>query len=288
MTPGLWGILTAMSWGMADFVTRFTGRAVGHMNALLGMLIVTSISLTLWVWLSGAPLSWEVSGLWLLVLAGVGTLVGTLTLYQSLTRGPVTIVAPIVSGYPALVVAIALVLGARLSAWQWLFFLLTMAGVTVVARSADQFEEQGVYARRELRVTVMIALSSALFFAVAISAGQHAAPIYGALQTVWVPRLVAVVGLIPLFLLTGHRPAVPVRWWPPLAFQGLLDAGGYLALFSGSTGAGGEIAAVTASGYAIVTVLLARIFLREAIGLAQWIGICMVGGGVIALSLHVA
>lgn len=285
MTPGLWGLLTAMCWGTADFVTRFTGRAVGHMNALLGMLVVTSISLTLWVWLTGAPLSWEVSGLWLLGLTGVGTLLGTLLLYQSLTRGPITIVAPIVSGYPALVVAIALVLGARLSAAQWAFFLLTMAGVTIVARSAGRFEEPGVYDRRELRVTVMIALASAVFFAVAISAGQHAAPIYGSLQTVWVPRLVAVVGLIPLFLLTGDRPAVPVRWWPPLALQGVLDAGGYLALFSGSTGPGGEIAAVTASGYAIVTVLLARMILREAISFAQWIGIFMVAGGVIALSL---
>lgn len=153
--------------------------------------------------------------MWLLGLAGVGTLLGTLLLYQSLTRGPVTIVAPIVSGYPALVVAIALVLGARLSAAQWVFFLLTMAGVTIVARSAGRFEEPGVYDRRELRATAMIALASALVFAVAISTGQHATPIYGSLQTVWVPRLVALVGLVPLFLLTGHRPAVPVRWWPP-------------------------------------------------------------------------
>jgi uncharacterized membrane protein len=65
----------------------------------------------------------------------------------------------------------------------------------------------------------------------------------------------------------------------------VLDAGGYLALFSGSTGAGGEIATVTASGHAIVTVLLACVILREAIGFAQWIGICVVAGGVIALSL---
>jgi len=184
-----------------------------------------------------------------------------------------------------LVVAIALVLGVRLSAVQWVFFLLTMAGVIVVARSAGRFEEPGVHDRRELRATVAIALGAALAFALAISAGQHAVPIYGSLQTVWVPRLVALVGLVPLFLLTGHRPAVPVRWWPPLAIQGMLDAGGYLALFSGSTGPGSEIAAVTASGYAIVTVLLARTILHETMGAAQWIGIATVVGGVVALSL---
>ncbi len=285
MTPGLWGGLTALSWGTADFVTRFTGRAVGHMNSLLGMLTVTSFVLTMWVWLSGSSLTWDPSGLWLLALAGVGTLLGTMLLYQSLTRGPVTIVAPIVSGYPALVVAIALVLGARLTAVQWGFFLLTMAGVVVVARSAGAFEEPGVYHRRELRLTLLVAVGSAVLFAIAISAWQHAVPIYGSLQAVWVPRLVALVGLVPLFLVTRTRPAIPVRWWPPLAVQGLLDAGGYLALFAGSTGRGSEIAAVTASGYAIVTVILARTFLREAISLIQWAGIAMVATGVLALSL---
>jgi len=25
MTPGLWGVVTAFSWGTADFVARFTG-----------------------------------------------------------------------------------------------------------------------------------------------------------------------------------------------------------------------------------------------------------------------
>lgn len=284
VTPGMWGIIAALCWGLADFVTRFTGRAVGHVNALFGMLLVTSCVLTAWAWISPSHLRWDESGLWLLGVAGAGTLVATLFLYQGLARGPVTIVAPIVAAYPALVVVLAVLRGAQLTAVQWVLILATMVGAAVVARSAGAFEAPGVHDRRELRLTVLIAAGSAVLFAVAISAGQSAAPIYGSMQTVWLPRLLALAGTIPLYLLTRDRPRLPVKWWPALSLQGALDAGGYLAIFRGSMGTGGEIAAVTASGYAIVTVLLARTFLSEAIGLHQWFGIILVTGGVVALA----
>lgn len=284
MTPGLWGVLSALCWGHADFVARFTGRAVGQIAALLGMLAVSSAALTAWVLASRAPLSWEGSGLWLLLLTGVGTLVGTLFLYVGLARGPVSIVAPIVAAYPALVVAIAVLQGARLGLPQWLFFFVTLLGIVTVGWSAGSHEEAGGFERRHLRVTIFIALASAATFAVGLSAGQHAAPLYGSLQTVWVARLVALAGILPVLLWKGNRRPVALVWWPFLTLQGLLDAGGYLALFQGSTGPGAEMAAITASGYAVVTVLLARVFLREVIGHLQWAGIGMVFLGVAVLA----
>jgi drug/metabolite transporter (DMT)-like permease len=174
--------------------------------------------------------------------------------------------------------------GVRLTPFQWLFFLVTMIGIVTVGRSAGRFEGKGGYARRELHITMLFALGSAVAFAVGLSAGQHAAPTFGSLQTVWISRLVAVVGIMPLLFLRRPRQRIPARWWPPLAAQGLLDAGGYLALFQGSMGPGAEIAAITASGYAVVTVLLARFILREAVGILQWGGIGLVFVGAAALS----
>jgi hypothetical protein len=48
-----------------------------------------------------------------------------------------------------------------------------------------------------LRRTVMIALGSALAFALGLMAAQQAVPIYGELQTLWLTRLIslAVEGL---------------------------------------------------------------------------------------------
>src|SRR5688500_1595646 len=109
----LWGLTTALCWGSADFIARFTGRALGHQVALFGMLSVGAVIMTLMVWIAGVPLVWTADGWWLIVLTGVGVMMATLLLYWGLVRGPVTVVAPIVGSYPAFNVALALSLGAR-------------------------------------------------------------------------------------------------------------------------------------------------------------------------------
>ena len=63
MSPVLWGTLTALGWGSTDFAARFSSRALGHANSLLGMLLVGSVVLTLWVAFAGTPLVWTWSGL---------------------------------------------------------------------------------------------------------------------------------------------------------------------------------------------------------------------------------
>ena len=42
MNAVLGGILAALAWGSADFIARFTGAAVGHVNALFGMLVASA------------------------------------------------------------------------------------------------------------------------------------------------------------------------------------------------------------------------------------------------------
>ncbi|WP_119462411.1 DMT family transporter [Rhodospirillaceae bacterium SYSU D60014] len=285
MTPGLWGGVTALSWGTADFVARFSGRAVGHQSALFGMLLVGSAVLSLWVWLAEVPLHWAPAGLWLLGAAGMTTMLATLLLYQGLARGPLSVVSPIVGSYPALVVAFAVLAGARPDAVQWAAMAATLVGIIIVARSTGHFEEAGVASRGDLRKTVVIALGSAVAFAVAVSTAQLAVPIYGNLQTLWVTRVISLLSLLVLFLAQRAAPTVPLPWWPVLAAQGLLDAGGYLALYEGSYGEGAEIAAVTASTFGAVTAVLARLILREPIRAAQWIGIAVIFCGVAVLSI---
>ncbi len=284
MNPALWGLCTAFEWGGGDFIARFTGRGVGHANALLGMLLVGSLLLSGWVLLSDVALVWQLSASWLLAVGGLGVMVGTLLLYRALAEGPVSIVSPIIASYPAGVVAIAVALGARPSLVQWLAMAGVMAGVIVVARSTGHFELVHGYPAAGLRRTVTISAVSMAAFAVGVSAGQAAVPIYGELQTIWLTRLVSLVALVALLAARRQRVRLPRRWWPLLATQGLLDGGGYLTLFAGSAGADAEIAAVTASGFGAVTVLLARVVLRETMTWAQWGGIGLVFGCIALLS----
>ena len=314
MTPGLWGALSAVSWGTCDFLARFTGRAAGYVNALLGMLFASSLFLSLWIVLSGADLVWASSSVVLLVFAGVCSLIGYLFLYWAFTRGPVSVAAPIAGSYPALVVLIAVVMGSRPSALQWAGTAIILTGVVIVARGgvetagaeggaasppgalqARAQDAPGAAQAFALRIvpakrgTVIAAALSALAWAFMISATQEVAPTVGSLETIWLPRVVA-LGLLAATLglrwARGRpRPTVPGRWWPVIAVQAGLDVAGYYTLYTAATGPNPEIAAMASSAYYVITVLLGRIVLKERISLLQVGGIALVFGGVVLLSM---
>ncbi len=278
--------MTALGWGGADFIARFTGQALGHRLALFAMLTVGSLLLGLFVWLAGLPLAWRQEGLWLLLLTGVGIMLATLLLYWGLARGPVTVVSPIVGSYPALNVLLALVLGIRPAALEWAAMLGVMLGVVIVARAAGSFERSGDYSRDELRKSIAISLGSAVWFAIAIAAAQQASLIFGVLQTVLYARWISRASLALLLLWRREAPRIPHRWWPLLALQGLMDSLGYITLLYGSGSDDAVIAVVVSSGFGAVTVILARLFLREAMTWPQWGGIVLIVAGVATLSAH--
>lgn len=284
MTPALWGLMTALGWGGADFIARFTGRAMGHGRALLAVLLVGSLAMPLVFWFSGAPLVTDLSALWLLGLAALGVTLATFLLYWALARGPVSIVSPIAASYPALNVIFAFALGVRPGLLQWAAFVVVIAGVVLVARAAGSFQNETDHTPTALRRTIAIALATSLCFAVAVAAIQAAAAVYGELQTVLVSRwvgLAAVAGCLAL----GRRPmALPLRLWPLIVLQGLLDASAYVTLVVVNQGEGGVIAIVVGSTFSAITVILARIFLREAMTRGQWLGLALVICGVAALA----
>jgi drug/metabolite transporter (DMT)-like permease len=322
LTPGIWGAFSAASWGLSDFFARLTGRAAGYLDALLGVLFLGTAFLSLWLVLARISLVWTASSAGLLVFAGVCSLIGYVTLYWSFTRGPVSVAAPIAGSYPALVVIIAVVLGSRPTALQWLGAAVTFIGVVIVARGG--VEAASPLADVEMPVpaatpaapashsrpaaasmsgpsgpvwarlipsgghTVAAAFVSSLSWAAMISATQRVAPVVGNVQTIWLPRLVAFV-LLSLFVaascLRGRaRPSIPGRWWPVIAAQAGLDVVGYYTLYAAATGPNPEIAAMASSAYYVVTVVFGRIFLKERIGLVQAGGIALVLGGVVLLS----
>ena len=284
MTPAIWGLLAAVSWGSADFIGGLASRAIGHRSVLLAMLGVGALVLGAVIWLGGLPLVWHADGLWLILVSGIGVMVATLWLYQALARGPITVVAPIVGTYPAFNVAFAVALGARPSLIAWAAMVAVLGGVVLVARSAKVVTDPTTDPPGRLRGTVLISLGAALGFAITVAAAQEAALIYGELQTVWLGRCVGVLACAAVFLVLRQRPHLPMRWLPYLAAQGLLDAGAYVALLAGSDGPRATIAVVIASAFSAVTILLARVFLREAMNRAQWLGIATIIAGVMVLS----
>jgi len=284
MTPAIWGMLAAFSWGSADFIGGLASRAAGHRSVLLGMFGVGAVVLGAIVWLGGLPLVWDGGSAWLLVVSGVGMMAATLWLYQALARGPMSVVAPIAGAYPVFNVTFAVALGARPSLVAWAAMAAVLGGVVLVARSAKAVTDPVNYPSSHLRRTVALSLGAALGFAVTVVAAQEAALVYGELQTVWLSRSIGVIACAALLLVVRERPSLPLRWWPYIAAQGLLDVGAYVALLVGSDGPRATLAVVIASAFSAVTILLARVFLREAMSRNQWLGIAAIIAGVMVLS----
>lgn len=284
MIAGLYGLLAALAWGGADFIARFTGRAIGPQQALLGMLSVGAILITLLILLLDIPLIFVISGWWLLLLAGIGTMLSTLLLYWGLARGPVTIVAPIVGSFPIFNIILSVLLGSRLKNMQWIACFAVLIGIWMVARAATQFATQPSYNQQQLRKTICIALASSLGFGITVAATQAASPIYGELQTVCIARWISLLSLVLIFLYKKQIPKIQLSYWPLIGLQGFMDTGAFVALAWSAQAEHAEIAAVTSSSFSIVTVLLARYFLKEKMSLVQWGGVLIILIGVILLS----
>ena len=288
MNQAIWGILSALSLGTADFLARYSSRAVGADRALFGVFIVSCVVLSGYMALDGRAVPTDLGRIWLPVLFGALTTFAMLLLYQALALGPITLAAPIVAAHPALVVVFAVVLGSRPDIVQWLAIAATMAGAVIVARYADTTSESHERTAPAIPAsrTIVVASGACVAYAGMVIAGQHAVPVYGDLETIWIGRFVSLLTLLALLLVRGRSPSVPVRLWLLLGIQGTLDAAGFLFLLKGSDGAFAEIAAVVSACFGAVTILLALVILKERMTVQQWFGVLVIFAGVAALSSH--
>ena len=282
----LFGVGAAGSWGVGDFTARFLGRTVGVPAGLFGMMLVGSLAVGLYIVVSGETLVLELSGLWLLALTGVATMLATFMLFEALTRGPVSLGSPIVASYPAFAVPITVIFGARPEIIHWGAMAATIGGIWLVALAVSRIEggDKPEYAPAVVRRAVLMALGSALFFAIALLAADEAIERYGLPLTLLSGRIVGAIALGAGFLVLRRVPHMPLRGWPLIVLIALVDTLGYVFVYAGLAMENGEFAIVTSSAYTVVTILLARIFLREPVVPLQWLGVAIVIAGIGTLS----
>lgn len=281
-SAAVWGAGCAVSWGLTDFIARFAGRSVGVLAATCAMMTVGAVLIAGAMAAADVPFDWRLDGMHWLFAIGAGTVVGSILFFHAITHGPVTIASPVVACYPAIAVPISVALGARPALLHWGAMVAVMAGVWLVARSApkDRTATLAEYAPAVVRRTILYAFIAAATFAASLTAADRAIEVYGAWQTVLVVRLIGAVALW-IILIASRAPArFPPRAWPILAAFGLFDTMGHLLLYTGLGLPNGEHAIVASVGYTVVTVVLARTFLREPVSLLQWGGVGMVVGGV--------
>lgn len=284
MIGALLGIGAALTWGTADFIARFTSRDIGPGRSLFGAMLLGAVLLTVGLPLSPDRLTPGPAALLLSIAGGTLNMSGLLILYAALARGPVTVVAPVIASHPALAVGLLLFLGVMPGPVQWLGMLVTMAGLLMLTRVIAHQDSFPDLARDYIRYTLRLSVIATLIFAVQIVVMQEARLVYGVYATTWLTRVVSVGAIVLWAGFRRQRLLFPWRAAPLVGVQGLLDASGVVFMLAGSVGTDRAVVAVIASSFSAVTVLLARLVLKEPMTAAQWaaIGVVLLGVSVLA------
>src|SRR5687768_11098391 len=280
MNSALLGSVAALAWGTHDFAARFASRSAGPVNTVFGVTFAGFVVLSLWLLVSGAEVAIVWPSLWLVALSGVGVAGATLSLFTALTLGPISIVCPIAASYPAVAVLFALIAGVRPGMMEWAAMAAVMVGVIVVAASSAEEPDSDGHVRGKLAPIVFFSLLASLGFAVALATGQAAAPVFGDAQSVWLARIFGLAAVALLYLAPRMRWDVPGRWLPVLGAMGGLDVLALVSTFAAGHLPDPTIATVTSSAFGAVTVLLARVILKERITPVQLAGMLLVFAGV--------
>jgi drug/metabolite transporter (DMT)-like permease len=122
-------------------------------------------------------------------------------------------------------------------------------------------------------------------FVIALFAGQRAAPLFGEIESVWLSRIAGTLVVLPLLFMPARQDMPRLADLPLLLLFGLLDVMAISLLFTAGKADQPELATACATASGAITVILARIFLREQVVQLRWFGIAATFVGVAGLSL---
>ncbi len=281
----LWAAVASIGWGTADFFAKVSSERIGASSTLFWMQGVSALALGLLILLTGA---WPAAPGWAWAGAlalGLSNMVAVFFLYRAFEVGKLSLVSPIASSFPAVSLLLALIF---LDApWTPLKAagIVTILGGTLLASlvPGDASAEERL---RPVANGVPEALVACLVTGGTMFGLAYVAEPLGSLTSTWVLRAVATALLLIGLGLRRAIVAPPTgRLWAVVlavaAFDTLAFVGYNQSLVGGEVG----LAAPISGTFAIVTLVLARVVLKERLKPHQWLGVLAVLTGIGLVSL---
>ncbi len=277
------GLSTAFGYGTADFIAKRTADRVGFVETLWYLeALGTPILLVLAVLLERVA-SLPLDPLLLLVGLSLVNVIASFFLYRAFEFGTLSVVSPLASAYPTLIVILAVVLlHEQLSLGDAAGIALAIVGVVLITRVTAG----GPSAAKDHRVGVLSAIAAFLGYGVFYFGLKL---VIGPIPPVTSAAIVRLVSLAPVALIAAQRGVLRAPrkglGWAALAIASL-DS---LALVAYNLGleTGRSLAVLgTVSGlFSAVTVAWAVLLLKERLSWIQWIGAAAIFAGIVTLAL---
>jgi drug/metabolite transporter (DMT)-like permease len=257
---------SSLCGGCADFLGGLQSRR----HPLLTVLFFSQLTALITVGVAVAVRNHTVPvGMWIALSAAAGLSIAIAlgALYRALTLGPMMIVAPIAAAGAVLPVLVGLARGETPGNLAVLGIVLSFTGIVLASR------QSGTRAAAEsTRGGIGLALLSAAAFGcffLCLSGAASTDPLLAVFGT----RLCFVILVILSLLVRRQRPVVKPHDLPPLMLVGGLDVGAATLFAIATTSGLLSVVSVLSSFPPLVTVLLARVVLRESIRWDQTLGV---------------
>lgn len=287
MSPAItFGLLTALLYGISDFVAKFSSREVGVWRTLFWGEVCSATLLTLWIALGHAAPAGVFRtpvAVWLVaIFSNLAILSATALFYRALAIGHYAVVMPIVATYGAITALLSAILGEPLgiAAFGGIgVAVLGGAAASIPARSGGKREP-----RRGTGRAAGLAAAAALLYGIGFCVqARYAVPRLGHLVPVWLYYVLGAALLRAFaFMLRKNLAPPSLGQLPVVLGTGLAASGAFVALTLAVTGGDVAVPTVLASLASVVTVVLARVLVKEQVAPHQWAGIAAV---IVGLSL---
>ena len=262
----IFGLTSAGSWGVGDFaggIATKTTRAtivaiVAYLAGLasLGLLALfaqeTMITLDQMAWSA---------------MAGLFGAISLVALYRGLSNAEMGLVAPLFAVIAAIIpVIVSVFLVGILEGARMLGIILALPAIWLIAGNATSGTS-----KESLVLSVIAGTGSGLFL-VFISQGGSTAVLWPLI----VARACSVIFLIVISISIRQVKAPNKELVPLMLLAGVFDIGGNLFFLLSANSGRLDLAAVLASLSPAVTVLLARVVIKENITKRKWLGLSVV------------
>ncbi|MEP2030439.1 MAG: DMT family transporter [Paracoccaceae bacterium] len=277
----LLGLCAAFSWAFHDLLVR----QISQSTPILPMLFLVMLSGTAFLFVPAVQ-----SATWIELtrqdaavacFSGATFALASLSLYAAFSIGPVRLVAPIIGAYPVLSMAWAAINGAEISGLQWGAVLIVVMGIAMVAAFSTPTES--VNGRNR---AILYAALAGIGFAATFAASQAATGNGAEMPVIFVSRASATITVGILLIVLLRPPKVPRAILTRLVAMGFLDASALALVTLSGTLPHPQLAAVSASLFGMLTIILARIILREPMNGLQWMAAAIVFCGIGVLGFN--
>lgn len=253
----LFALSGALLWGVGDFLGGIASRRIPVLTVLAISQAVGLAGLAVWIVLANDPFPGVVA---LLpgAAAGVAGLIGLGALYRGLSIGAMGIVAPISAAGPVVPLVIDVARGTLPGPLQWLGVVLVLAGIAALSLEPPASGPRRVAEGAGL--AIVAALGFGVFFVGIDSSADESVP-----WAVGAARLAAVAIAFAAVAVMSAPLRPPRSLVPALVGVGAFDTGANVSVAYATTEGTVGIVAILSALYPVVTVVLARFFLHEAL-----------------------